>query len=1566
MRLVLPSRDRLAAICIVLLAFVFVVPPVFPLVRLQAQAASDLVAAYGFNEGSGATLNDISGNNNNGSIFQATWTTTDKKYGASALNFDGSNDRVNITDNPNGSLDLTTGMTMEAWVRPTASIGWRTVILKEVPGELSYALYANSGNEGNVPSGFLRSGGSSYPAVYGSASLPTNAWSHLAVTYDASSLRLYLNGNLIRSTARTGSITTSNDPLRIGGNAVWGEYFRGQIDEVRIYKRALSATEIQADMNTPVDSAPDTTPPAVSVTAPTEGATVAGSVSVAATATDNVSVTGVQFKLDGINLGAEDTTSPYSISWNTTTASEGSHQLTAVARDAAGNVTTSSVVTVTVQNADTTPPSVSVTVPIEGSVLAGTISINVTASDNISVAGVQFKLDGINLGAEDTTSPYSISWNTTTASEGSHQLTAVARDAAGNSTTSQIVNVIVQNLDSEPPAVSLTAPSDGSTVTNVVNVAANATDNVSVAGVQFKLDGQDLGPEDTASPYSVSWNTLTAINGPHGLTAVARDAAGNITSSAVVNVAVENDTSAPTVSITAPASGSTLSAAVNVDAAAADNVGVAGVQFFLDGANLGSEDTASPYSVSWNTTTASNGNHTLAARARDAAGNQTTSTTVSVTVSNPDTTPPAVSVTSPLNGATVSGSIGVAATASDNVSVASVQFKLDGGNLGVPDTVAPYSISWNTATVPNGSHQLSAVATDQAGNVAASNVVNVTVSNGGGTPLTLDGAVQFQAIDGFGVSANAASWDNGELRPALDMLVDQNGSTLFRVIIDEADWEQANDNADPAVYDWTYYNSLFSTPKFEELWATMAYLNSKGITNNLMLNFMGRGPLWNGGSDLPTATAEDEWVETVTAVASYARNNRGLQFGLFAPTNEPDWDIYEGVRMDAFQLPRVFEKLANKLDAIGLGDLRLVGPDTAAVCTGVNSYVPEITGNATVMNKLDHFSFHNYAGDSCGAGAAMPPGKNFWITEVSNIWDTLAHIGQGPSAILVWDGYDSVYNHATRAGRGSTPPNDVGNGTALLSYDTGTRTYTPRKAFYEFAQLFKFVPGGSRRIAANEGNGNVTIYAFHHSATGRVTIVGRNAGAGDVNFSATLANLPAVPMLEFYVTDNSNNFTRGADIPVSGNAFSFTAPGNSVFTLTFSGTPDTLPPAVSVTSPSNGATASGIIIVSANAADNVGVTGVQFLLDGVNLSAEDTTSPYSVSWNTTTATNGSHTLTARARDAAGNQMASAIVNVTVSNVVDTTPPAVSMTAPANGATVTGAVTVAATAVDDVGVAGVQFLLDGANLGTEDTTSPYSISWNTTTASNGSHTLTARARDAAGNTAASSVTVTTANTQTTGTIIIDPSSPARVTGDTSVTTALFNPPNNALLLVLISADAAIGSDPNIAITNNGTAIPWTLIRERSIVDPGAQEGEASAFYALLPTGRTGMTVTATMTDQAKRLSMKVYVVSGHNTVSPIGASGEGSSTTNNITPSLYTSTVSNSLGFGVAADWNASGFPSSTDEEDAFHVAGLVSGLSASKAASTAGAGTSVTMNFDAAGTAATKWNWVGFEVRPGN
>ena len=94
----------------------------------------------------------------------------------------------------------------------------------------------------------------------GTAQLALNTWTHLAATYSGSVLNLYVNGTQVASQPATGQIVSSTGALKFGGNAIWSEWFNGLIDEVRVYNRALSAAEIQADMNAPITSS-DATPP---------------------------------------------------------------------------------------------------------------------------------------------------------------------------------------------------------------------------------------------------------------------------------------------------------------------------------------------------------------------------------------------------------------------------------------------------------------------------------------------------------------------------------------------------------------------------------------------------------------------------------------------------------------------------------------------------------------------------------------------------------------------------------------------------------------------------------------------------------------------------------------------------------------------------------------------------------------------------------------------------------------------------------------------------------------------------------------------------------------------------------------------------------------------------------------------------------------------------------------------------------------------------------------------------------------------------------------------------------
>ncbi len=202
----------------------------------------NLIAAYTFNEGSGSTVADSSGHGNVGAITGATWNPGGK-YG-NALSFDGTSSRVTINDSP--LLHLTTAMTVEAWINPAIFLNsWNDVIYR---GNDNYYLLVYNG--GPV-AGLTTSTGINSNA-FGPSVLPLNTWTHIAQTFDGSTVTVFVNGVPVATSAITGTIQDTTNPLEIGSDHIYGQYFQGLIDDVRIYNIALTQSQIQSDMATPV------------------------------------------------------------------------------------------------------------------------------------------------------------------------------------------------------------------------------------------------------------------------------------------------------------------------------------------------------------------------------------------------------------------------------------------------------------------------------------------------------------------------------------------------------------------------------------------------------------------------------------------------------------------------------------------------------------------------------------------------------------------------------------------------------------------------------------------------------------------------------------------------------------------------------------------------------------------------------------------------------------------------------------------------------------------------------------------------------------------------------------------------------------------------------------------------------------------------------------------------------------------------------------------------------------------------------------------------------------------
>ena len=530
---------------------------------------------------------------------------------------------------------------------------------------------------------------------------------------------------------------------------------------VRAYNTAGATGQPSNEVNEIAGATtPDTTPPTATVTGPSGGAQVGGSVAVSATAADNVAVVGVRFRVDGVAVGVEDTTAPYAYTWNTDGASNGSHTLTAVARDAAGNLGTSPVVTVQVMN-DTTLPTATVTSPAAGAQLSASVVVSATATDNVAVAGVRFHVDGAAVGVEDTTAPYSYTWNTVGASNGSHALTAVARDTAGNLRTSAAVTV--QVLNEPPPAGSgLVAAYGFDEGTGTVASDASGQGNTgTIAGAIWTPGrfGQSLEFDGVADWVTVAasgelnfssamtveaWVYPTEAGGWRSV--VFKEAPGEIRDhnyGLYSGFAAQGpgghvllDGFADNVKAHAPAV-----IVLNRWTHVATTYDGSVLRAYVDGVERAAVAATGPINVTAGVLRIG-GNSIygdffkgqidevrLYNRALSPAEIATDMSTPIGTPPAGDTTPPTTAITAPAAGSQVSGSVAVSATATDNVAVAGVTFRVDGVAAGAEDTTAPYAYTWNTVSASNGSHALTAVARDTAGNLRTSAVVTVQVSN---------------------------------------------------------------------------------------------------------------------------------------------------------------------------------------------------------------------------------------------------------------------------------------------------------------------------------------------------------------------------------------------------------------------------------------------------------------------------------------------------------------------------------------------------------------------------------------------------------------------------------------------------------------------------------------------------------------------------------------------------------------------------------------------------------------------------------------------------------------------
>ena len=363
----------------------------------------------------------------------------------------------------------------------------------------------------------------------------------------------------------------------------------------------------------------------------------------------------------------------------------------------------------------------------------------------------------------------------------------------------------------------------------------------------------------------------------------------------------------------------------------------------------------------------------------------------------------------------------------------------------------------------------------------------------------------------------------------------------------------------------------------------------------------------------------------------------------------------------------------------------------------------------------------------------------------------------------------------------------------------------------------RFTNAGALTLVANFANSVGRTVASVQMLEG---VPGRNGTVSTLSSIATTTITPGIGEHYYYakVTQDDGKTLWSAPIWVTQS----------------NATVDITPPTVSATETGT----SGTITLAATASDNVGVTNVEFYVDGV-LKGSKATAPYSISLDSTTLANGTHSLVAKAFDAANNSASSAAVNFTVNNVVagDTTPPVVSATETGTS----GTITLAATASDNVGVTNVEFYVDGVLKGSKATT-PYSISLDSTTLANGTHSLVAKAFDAANNSASSvAASFSVNNVAVMQELMVNGGFESGATGWTGTTGDIGT----------FTGQAAFQGTKNAWMGGNGSAITETL--GQAVAIPSTATTATLSFYLHIDTAESGSTVYDKLVVQVKSAS-----------------------------------------------------------------------------------------------------------------
>jgi len=529
----------------------------------------------------------------------------------------------------------------------------------------------------------------------------------------------------------------------------------------------------------------DTTPPQAVLIYPVDGISVAGDITVLARATDNEEVDSVEFYINQKKVGRDNSgvNDIFDFEWKTGDYTEDEyHFVSIIAFDGSENAYASFPIRIKADNQDNEPPTAFLLNPFSGQYISGIVNITVEASDNDSIQYVSYYVNNV-LQGYVLEPPYIFPWNTLLYLDDHYSIYVIVRDMSNNLTTVPPVNVIIDNNlqnDVTPPTGSIVSPPAGLTVSGSVDIIVSASDNRAMDQVAFSIDGTYI-ISDGEVPYHYSWDTtLEEEDIEHTISVVLIDLAGNESPLNPISVFVDNDPAGditpPIVLITNPVAGQDLTGTVSIEVLTEDDTGMDRVEFFINGDSVHT-DTSNPFDYTWDTETVTDDmDHIIAVVGFDLGGNATLAPPIAVYVDNFDNIHPTGQIQNPVAGQTVTGTIMIEISATDNIGVEQVNLSIDG----IPrDTLTtfPYTYEWDTTSeTDDEDHVISIIVSDSSDNISYVPPVSVFVNNiidditppvaSISNPLsgqTVSDTVSFtvQAVDDFGVN-NVEFFIDGE------------------------------------------------------------------------------------------------------------------------------------------------------------------------------------------------------------------------------------------------------------------------------------------------------------------------------------------------------------------------------------------------------------------------------------------------------------------------------------------------------------------------------------------------------------------------------------------------------------------------------------------------------------------------------------------------------------------------------------------------------------------------------------------------------------------------------------